>query len=563
MSSENPKGLRDQKGVSGLNPYNYQLDILTIVNNEGRTMDVRNMMGECRIYESITNNFLMGELAIIDAITPSMFEQLQFTGQESLRIKFRMGGTNREDSTPGIDQLFRIYKISDLQRQDQGQLMYKLSFCSPEFLTSRRFRISKSLVGSHVGVAAKIGEEYLKIQPSKAAAGETMNKGLLQLEPYWERIDLQERDENYKFVIPNWTVNYTMNWLCNQSIGDITNIEERKKALGSITFWYQSAYGGYKLQSLNDMLEDKYLFGEPFIYSPVSENETIEKTRTHTTTIDDKTQETTTTDSIAGQKIINYQEGEHADFLEGIVYGIFAGEQTTVDFRNKVYWETEWSYFDSPSTGSSTNNPGLVKQSNTSFPILRSAKENYWIGVPVDFDENTGMFPPAGELIAKPFLRSSQLTSDHDANQPASSFKEAYSTLEFQTPRIFGERKSSGEAAAFYPKINLVRQAAMKLLKYNTITCQISARTDISAGKVIQLYIPAPDTGLSPDSGISEREDNFNSGSHLITEVMWSLMPTELKTNITCMRDTVLKPVEDVFEAIKEKMVNELEGEAS
>ena len=36
------------------NPFAYILEILTITNNEGIYMDVRNMMGQCRIYEAIT-----------------------------------------------------------------------------------------------------------------------------------------------------------------------------------------------------------------------------------------------------------------------------------------------------------------------------------------------------------------------------------------------------------------------------------------------------------------------------------------------------------------------------
>ena len=108
------------------NPFAYTLEILTITNNEGISMDVRNMMGQCRIYESITNNFLMGEMVIIDSITPSLFEQLLFTGQESLRIKFRMGSDPKSTKDfPSIDKLFKIYRLSDFQRHDQTTIAYK------------------------------------------------------------------------------------------------------------------------------------------------------------------------------------------------------------------------------------------------------------------------------------------------------------------------------------------------------------------------------------------------------------------------------------------------------
>tara|TARA_B110000196_G_scaffold150233_1_gene129651 strand:- start:1474 stop:3123 length:1650 start_codon:yes stop_codon:yes gene_type:complete len=516
-------------GTDSLNPYNYQLEVLTIVNNEGITMDVRNMMGECRIYESILNNFLMGELAIIDALEPSLFEQMHFTGQESLRIKFSHGEENSGNKS--IDKLFRIYKVSDVQRHNQGQLQYMLSFCSPEFLTSRRFRISKAYRGSHAGVAAKIGDEYLNItSPKSGNISRYSTKGLEghKHEPYWEHIALNSLDEDYQFVIPNWTVNYTMNWLCNEALEDTTNIAPRKhSSFDSLTFWYQSAQGDYKIESLKDMLETEFLHGAKFIYSPVSENETVDFKLED----GDKTK----TVKVSGQKIINYQEGQHADFLEGIVYGIFAGEQTTVDLRNKMYYESQWSYFDSPQQGEETTG---------SYPMIRDTKEVKWVGNAIDLP-GEGTDDKIHPVAAEPF--KPMRPAKHPTEIPASEFHQAYSILENQTPKIFEDNtKYNSEGLEGIPKAVIIKQAALKLLEYNTITAQISARTDISAGKIIDLSIPATDTGLGAVRGI-DREDNFNSGKHLITEVMWSLMPTELKTNITCMRDTCITKIEKYY----------------
>ena len=55
-------------GTDSSNPRSYELEILTIVNNEGDGFDIRDIMVECNIYESIHRNFLMGELIISDAI---------------------------------------------------------------------------------------------------------------------------------------------------------------------------------------------------------------------------------------------------------------------------------------------------------------------------------------------------------------------------------------------------------------------------------------------------------------------------------------------------------------
>ena len=69
-------------GTDNSNPTSYELEILTIVNNEGEGFDIRGLMLECNLYESITRNFLMGELVIGDSI--GLRENAKLFGQESL-----------------------------------------------------------------------------------------------------------------------------------------------------------------------------------------------------------------------------------------------------------------------------------------------------------------------------------------------------------------------------------------------------------------------------------------------------------------------------------------------
>ena len=109
-------------------PRNYELEVLTIVNNEGDGFDVRDIMVECNIYESIHRNFLMGELIISDAI--GFLENAKLFGQESLRIRFKQpsGIQDETDEADIIDQLFRIYKIQGVTRVDETTQLYQLNF---------------------------------------------------------------------------------------------------------------------------------------------------------------------------------------------------------------------------------------------------------------------------------------------------------------------------------------------------------------------------------------------------------------------------------------------------
>jgi len=108
-------------GIDSSNPSSYELEILTIVNNEGDGFDVRSLMLSCNIYESIKRNFLLGELIIADSI--AFLENGKLFGQESLRVRFRQPTGIKSDNTHDedtIDQIFRIYKIDNVSRIDDN-----------------------------------------------------------------------------------------------------------------------------------------------------------------------------------------------------------------------------------------------------------------------------------------------------------------------------------------------------------------------------------------------------------------------------------------------------------
>ena len=117
-------------GIDNTKPDSVNLEILTLVNNEGEGFDIRDLMIECAINESITTNFLMGHLIIGDSI--NLLENAKIFGQESLRVRFSQpAGINDETHEDDlIDQIFRIYKVEDVHRYDESTQFFKLYFTS-------------------------------------------------------------------------------------------------------------------------------------------------------------------------------------------------------------------------------------------------------------------------------------------------------------------------------------------------------------------------------------------------------------------------------------------------
>ena len=117
-------------------PLSYELEIMSIVNNEGDGFDIRDIFQECNIYESIHRNFLLGEVIIADQV--GFLENAKLFGQESIRIRFKQptgkGEEAHEDDI--IDKVFRIYKVDNVSRVKGSQQVFQINFCSPEIFLS-------------------------------------------------------------------------------------------------------------------------------------------------------------------------------------------------------------------------------------------------------------------------------------------------------------------------------------------------------------------------------------------------------------------------------------------
>lgn len=473
-------------GTESSNPQSYELEVLTIVNNEGEGFDIRDLMIECSIFESINRNFLLGELIIGDAI--ALMENAKLFGQESLRIRFKQpAGVNDEtDEEDLIDQIFRIYKITGVKRINETTQAYKLSFCSPGHIESKRTRISQAFRGSMTDIAAQIAEDHLGI------ANEVKDK---KLESYFE-VREKSQGDNYHVLIPNWTVGYAMNYLCASAQGiDSTS------GLQDSFFFYQTANGGYRIQSLASMMEQDYAGGRPFVYSEAAREKDPNVPA-----------DSTNPDKLGmSRRILNFEVQSAANVLEGTMEGLFGSKQTTVDNTYQFYVEKTYSFLEKFFSGE--------KQAMHCHPFVRTQPEILHIGTAADEGDVNIIGSVEGKGIGAYPNAHSILTSD-------SSFVND-STDKIHQPNHYTHLGSSQ-----------FRAAAKQLLDYYTMNLILATRTDISVGQVINLDIPAARAG----EGVVEPK--FYNGGHLITELRWTLRGDHCNLNVKCIKDSVLNNIE-------------------
>ena len=480
-------------GLDSSNPLSYELDILTIVNNEGDGFDIRDIFIECNIYESIHRNFLLGEVIISDQV--AFLENAKLFGQESIRVKFSQpaGRQDTPHDDDYIDQVFRIYKIDAVTRFKDSQQAFKVSFCSPEMIKSKRTRISQAFRGSMTNIAQVIAEDHLNIIPEGEFGG-----GYGVGQPYWE-VREKSQGDNYHVVIPNWTVGYSINWLCKQAQGI-----DSSSGLQDSFYWYQTATGGYRIQSLASMMELEYGGGRPFFYMPAASSDGQDLPY-------DKTGEDGEVGM--GRRIISYKVESQADVLNGVVNGLFASKQTTIDNTYKFYTEKTYNFLEKhfSDTGLALDPHPFIRTQPETLNIGSKSKQGGDVNIIGSIEEDKGI----GE------------------------FSDAYQILTSDSSFVNDEKDKIHQANHFtHLGSSQFRNAANQLLKYYTMSVVISARTDITVGAVINLDI------TTPRPGEEFTKAKFTGGNHLITDIKWNLSRNELRTNLTVIKDSLISNIE-------------------
>ena len=158
--------------MSFTNPYtpefagDYILKKLSIVSFDGIPVDIKALMQEFNIWESIYSSALTGSIVVADSI--NLINTMPLTGTETLEFQlFTRGAGDSEqsviDASSKTGHPFHIYKVSRRSQPKEGISAYTIHFCSRELLRSVRTRVSQAYNGPLHEAAIKIftDQEYL------------------------------------------------------------------------------------------------------------------------------------------------------------------------------------------------------------------------------------------------------------------------------------------------------------------------------------------------------------------------------------------------------------------
>jgi hypothetical protein len=115
-----------------------------------RGVDIKKLVVEFNIYESIYKSAITGSIVIADTI--NLIGRLPIQGTERLSFKLATPGAHADehliDCTERTGHPMHIYKLTDKQQTSEGQQTYTLHFCSREFLRNMRTKVSQTYSGT-------------------------------------------------------------------------------------------------------------------------------------------------------------------------------------------------------------------------------------------------------------------------------------------------------------------------------------------------------------------------------------------------------------------------------
>ena len=127
----------------------FVVEAFTLINQYNESLEITNMVMGFKLYESIFNKFVTGEVSIADGL--NLPKNFRLTGQEYIRISIKQKEGNDEEAEEAfsIDKTFRIYKLDNIIRVDEITQSYVLRICDPRMFYARKKKISQTLRGRY------------------------------------------------------------------------------------------------------------------------------------------------------------------------------------------------------------------------------------------------------------------------------------------------------------------------------------------------------------------------------------------------------------------------------
>ena len=356
--------------------HNYKNKGRPVDGGNKRGVDIKHMVQEFNIFESMFSGAITGSMVLADAT--NLIGNLPIQGTERLTFKLATKGMPTIDCSDETGHPMHIYKLSDKQQAKDGMQIYVLHFCSREFLRNLRTKVSKAFSGT---------------------LDQMVNSIMTDKEFIDTRKDLffQKTRNQDKIVIPNKRPFSAISMLCKRAMAD------NSKHVG---YYFYETTKGFHFRSWESLcVRDNKEPRKPvqtFRYMPMNIDDPD---------VDDKIVHDYT--SVEDYKFVN----NFHDVAANTALGTYGHRVITHNLYNKSYKEDDYHYHNSfQETGHVDNNGGYGKESSytTSNPMI--------VETPVDYDLVEGDTRQKGVSDFAESRVSLQATSQFVHNEETGAF---------------------------------------------------------------------------------------------------------------------------------------------
>ena len=225
----------------------YVLKRVVLINHVGKKVDVKFLIQELNVYESIYKNAVTGTLVIAD--DGNQIARMSIQGLEKIAFLLKTPGvtTGKEDVVDASEETgepFHVYKVSDRKQASPGLMTYTLHFASREFMRNIRTKVSQSYDDRYDLIVRDILSDKSYLDSRK-------------------KLHYENTGNRNKIVIPNLTPFDAINMIAKKSISDKT------KGVG---YYFYETTGGYYFRSWQNMIMNQGRFArkpkQTFYYQP-------------------------------------------------------------------------------------------------------------------------------------------------------------------------------------------------------------------------------------------------------------------------------------------------------
>lgn len=304
-----------QKGYRGAG--DIEIQKIVLVTPRGTSFDIGPMVLEFNVFQDLFQPHLTCELVMNDSqdllgslgLNEDDDDYNGFTGNEVLFVSYK----TKSEELEFVNHAFVLHEIGRRIRIDEHNETYTLNGISVESLRTKTENLSRALGRGAGKEISKIAEDLIKefFVSNETKAFYTAYKSVFKY-GVEKKYTIDATNGRHKFVIPNISVEDTMQLLCAQADND--------KHIPLFTFYEDS--NGYNFRDVNKLVEQEVKAKYRYLPSNVP----IDK------------------QYLDPNNITSYTVIRQASYLKGALEGLFSARVYNIDILRKKKKEVVYSY---------------------------------------------------------------------------------------------------------------------------------------------------------------------------------------------------------------------------